>query len=53
MGLAVLIEKNDWSVMVAYVSDKTNMGSPHILLAVFYNNVFSWQREIKYEDHNN
>jgi hypothetical protein len=33
--LVVLIEKNDWTMILAYVSDKTNMGSPHICLAIF------------------
>jgi hypothetical protein len=23
--------RNDWSMLLAYASDKTNMGSPHIL----------------------
>ena len=37
--------RNDWSVILAYVSDKTNMGSPHICLAIFYNNFFCLVKE--------
>ena len=46
--LAVLIEE----MILAYVCYKTNMGSPHIHLAIFYNNLLSGQRESKYRDHN-
>ena len=45
-------KRDDWSIILAYVSDKTNMGSPHILLAIFYNNLLSGQRESKHRDHN-
>jgi hypothetical protein len=44
--------RNDWSVILAYVSDKTNMDSPLIRLAIFYNNLLAGQRESKYRDHN-
>jgi hypothetical protein len=39
-------------MILAYVSDKTNVGSPHIHLAIFYNNLLLGQRESKYRDHN-
>jgi hypothetical protein len=44
--------RNDWSLLLAYVSGKTNMGSSHICLALFYNNLLSGQRESNYRDHN-
>ena len=37
----IVDSRSDWFIILAYVSDKTNMGSPHIHLTVFYNNLLS------------
>jgi hypothetical protein len=37
--------RNDWSMILAYVSDKTNMGSPHIHLAIFSTIIFCLVKE--------
>jgi hypothetical protein len=33
--------RNDWFVILEYVSEETNIGSPHICLSIFYNNLLS------------
>jgi hypothetical protein len=42
--------RNDWFLILAYVSDTTNMGSVHIHLAIFYSNLLSGQRGSKYRN---
>jgi hypothetical protein len=37
----VVDTRSDWSVILAYVSNKTNTGSPHTFLDIIYNHLLS------------
>jgi hypothetical protein len=48
-GTCIVDRRSDWSVILAYISGKTNMSSPSILLAIFYNHLLSGQEETNKE----